>query len=111
MTADVVTGSPDPRSIEPKASMARVRSRGEPMGSALGGDEPPDAARRELPLEALDVVRVLHDTAERFRHQLLVEVVGALEQAGYRVTRVDVGRDIAEVLAKLKPVHEARDLP
>ena len=27
----------------------------------------------------------------------------ALETAGYRVTRVDVGRDIAEVLAKLKP--------
>lgn len=27
----------------------------------------------------------------------------ALEQAGYRVTRVDVQRDIAEVLAKLKP--------
>jgi D-alanine-D-alanine ligase len=27
----------------------------------------------------------------------------ALEQAGYRVTRVDVGRDIAEVLAKLRP--------
>jgi len=27
----------------------------------------------------------------------------ALEQAGYRVTRVDVGRDIAEVLAALKP--------
>ncbi|MBC00722.1 MAG: D-alanine--D-alanine ligase [Rhodobacteraceae bacterium] len=28
---------------------------------------------------------------------------GALERAGYRVTRVDVGRDIAEVLTKLKP--------
>lgn len=27
----------------------------------------------------------------------------ALEEAGYRVTRVDVGRDIAEVLAALKP--------
>ena len=27
----------------------------------------------------------------------------ALEQAGYRVTRVDVGRDIAEVLARLRP--------
>lgn len=27
----------------------------------------------------------------------------ALEQAGYRVTRVDVQRDVAEVLAKLKP--------
>jgi D-alanine-D-alanine ligase len=27
----------------------------------------------------------------------------ALEQAGYRVTRVDVGRDVAEVLARLKP--------
>ena len=27
----------------------------------------------------------------------------ALESAGYRVTRVDVGRDIAEVLAKLRP--------
>ncbi|MBN9008798.1 MAG: D-alanine--D-alanine ligase [Rhizobiales bacterium] len=27
----------------------------------------------------------------------------ALETAGYRVTRVDVGRDVAEVLAKLKP--------
>ncbi|WP_127088438.1 D-alanine--D-alanine ligase [Aquabacter cavernae] len=27
----------------------------------------------------------------------------ALEEAGYRVTRVDVGRDIAEVLARLKP--------
>lgn len=27
----------------------------------------------------------------------------ALEGAGYRVTRVDVGRDIAEVLARLKP--------
>ena len=27
----------------------------------------------------------------------------ALEQAGYRVTRVDVGRDIAEVLSRLKP--------
>lgn len=27
----------------------------------------------------------------------------ALEQAGYRVTRVDVARDIADVLAKLKP--------
>ena len=26
-----------------------------------------------------------------------------LEQAGYRVTRVDVGRDIAEVLARLRP--------
>ena len=26
-----------------------------------------------------------------------------LEQAGYRVTRVDVGRDVAEVLARLKP--------
>lgn len=27
----------------------------------------------------------------------------ALEQAGYRVTRVDVGRDVAETLARLKP--------
>jgi D-alanine-D-alanine ligase len=27
----------------------------------------------------------------------------ALEKAGYRVTRVDAGRDVAEVLAKLKP--------
>jgi D-alanine-D-alanine ligase len=27
----------------------------------------------------------------------------ALEQAGYRVTRVDVGRDVAEVLAALRP--------
>ena len=27
----------------------------------------------------------------------------ALEKAGYRVTRVDVGRDVAEVLARLKP--------
>src|SRR5579863_8078081 len=27
----------------------------------------------------------------------------ALEGAGYRVTRIDVGRDIAEVLAKLRP--------
>jgi len=27
----------------------------------------------------------------------------ALEQAGYQVTRVDAGRDVAEVLAKLKP--------
>jgi D-alanine-D-alanine ligase len=27
----------------------------------------------------------------------------ALEQAGYRVTRVDVARDVAEVLARLKP--------
>ena len=27
----------------------------------------------------------------------------ALEVAGYRVTRVDVQRDIAEVLARLKP--------
>jgi D-alanine-D-alanine ligase len=27
----------------------------------------------------------------------------ALEDAGYRVTRVDVGRDVAEVLARLKP--------
>src|ERR1700761_3760930 len=26
----------------------------------------------------------------------------ALETAGYRITRVDVGRDIAEVIAKLK---------
>ena len=28
---------------------------------------------------------------------------GALERRGYRVTRVDVGRDIATVLANLKP--------
>ena len=28
---------------------------------------------------------------------------GALQQAGYRVTRIDVARDIAEVLAKLRP--------
>src|SRR5687767_15008770 len=31
------------------------------------------------------------------------ECADALEEAGYRVTRVDVGRDIAEVLTKLKP--------
>ena len=31
------------------------------------------------------------------------ECADALETAGYRVTRVDVGRDIADVLAKLKP--------
>jgi D-alanine-D-alanine ligase len=31
------------------------------------------------------------------------ECAAALEEAGYRVTRVDVQRDIAEVLAKLKP--------
>ena len=31
------------------------------------------------------------------------ECAAALEAAGYRVTRVDVGRDIADVLAKLKP--------
>ena len=31
------------------------------------------------------------------------ECAEALEQAGYRVTPVDVGRDIADVLAKLKP--------
>ncbi len=28
---------------------------------------------------------------------------GALEEAGYRVTRIDVGRDIAEKLAALRP--------
>jgi D-alanine-D-alanine ligase len=27
----------------------------------------------------------------------------ALEAVGYRVTRVDVGRDVAKVLSKLKP--------
>ena len=31
------------------------------------------------------------------------ECADALEQAGYRVTRIDVARDIAEVLAKLRP--------
>ncbi len=31
------------------------------------------------------------------------ECADALEQAGYRVTRIDVGRDIAEVLSKLRP--------
>lgn len=31
------------------------------------------------------------------------ECAAALEVAGYRVTRIDVGRDIADVLAKLKP--------
>jgi D-alanine-D-alanine ligase len=31
------------------------------------------------------------------------ECAEGLEQAGYRVTRIDVGRDVAEVLAKLKP--------
>ena len=31
------------------------------------------------------------------------ECVVALEAAGYRVTRIDVGRDIADVLTKLKP--------
>ena len=31
------------------------------------------------------------------------ECADGLEQAGYRVTRVDVGRDIAEVLARLRP--------
>jgi D-alanine-D-alanine ligase len=31
------------------------------------------------------------------------ECADALEQAGYRVTRIDVERDIAEVLARLKP--------
>ena len=31
------------------------------------------------------------------------ECADGLEQAGYRVTRVDVGRDIADVLTKLKP--------
>ena len=31
------------------------------------------------------------------------ECADNLEEAGYRVTRVDVKRDIAEVLAKLKP--------
>ena len=31
------------------------------------------------------------------------ECADALEQAGYRVTRIDVGRDIAEVLTALKP--------
>ena len=31
------------------------------------------------------------------------ECADALEEAGYRVTRIDVQRDIAEVLAKLKP--------
>ena len=31
------------------------------------------------------------------------ECAAALEAAGYQVTRVDVGRDIADVLAKLKP--------
>jgi D-alanine-D-alanine ligase len=31
------------------------------------------------------------------------ECADALEEAGYRVTRIDVGRDIAEVLSKLKP--------
>jgi D-alanine-D-alanine ligase len=31
------------------------------------------------------------------------ECADGLEQAGYRVTRVDVGREIAEVLARLKP--------
>ncbi len=31
------------------------------------------------------------------------ECADGLEQAGYRVTRVDVARDIAEVLAKLRP--------
>ncbi len=31
------------------------------------------------------------------------ECADALQQAGYQVTRVDVGRDIADVLAKLKP--------
>lgn len=31
------------------------------------------------------------------------ECAGALEEAGYRVTQIDVQRDIAEVLAKLRP--------
>ena len=31
------------------------------------------------------------------------ECAGALEEAGYRVTQIDVRRDIAEVLAKLRP--------
>ena len=31
------------------------------------------------------------------------ECADGLEQAGYRVTRVDVGRDVAEVLTRLKP--------
>ncbi|MFO1185660.1 MAG: D-alanine--D-alanine ligase [Bauldia sp.] len=31
------------------------------------------------------------------------QCAGALEAAGYRVSRVDVGRDVAEVLAKLRP--------
>ena len=31
------------------------------------------------------------------------ECADNLEAAGYRVTRIDVARDIAEVLAKLKP--------
>src|SRR5687768_1174386 len=31
------------------------------------------------------------------------ECADALEQAGYRVTRIDVGRDIAEALTQLKP--------
>ena len=31
------------------------------------------------------------------------ECAGALEKQGYRVSRVDVGRDIAQVLTDLKP--------
>src|SRR5256885_5413723 len=110
MTAEVVTGSPEARSRPPKASMARVRSRGATIASALGGDEAADTAGGELPLQALDVIHVLDDAAERFRHQLLIEVVGVQRRQSLGpVERLGDARNLGEP-KRPRRLHEARDL-
>src|SRR5260370_11764120 len=110
MRAEVVTCRPEARSMPPKVSMARRRSRGAAIASALGGDEAAYAARGELPLETLDVIDVLDHAAERLRHERLVEVVRV--KRGQRlgpVERLGDARHLGEA-ERPRRLHEARDL-
>src|SRR5262249_35334996 len=73
--APVVTGSPAARNMAPKASMARVRSRGARMDLSLYPDETGNTARTELALQTLHVISVLHHADERLHHEIFVEMV------------------------------------
>ena len=77
-----------------------------PAGAGRGASRTAAPAAHEGPDEMAKHVAVLMGGWSAEREVSLrsgAACAAALEAEGYRVTRVDVGRDVAEVLARLKP--------
>src|SRR5712691_10523983 len=111
MSAPVVTGRPEARSMAPKPSMARMRSRATAMSLALRGDEAGDAAAGQLAPEPLDVLGVLDHAAQGLGHELLVEMIGVERGQGLRpVERFGHPGHLGQADGPHR-LHEERDLP